>query len=164
MQLCKNVVLGLLAAFPIICSAANWQSVAFSRGSVYYMDFDSITPFKQYIKAWIGIQYPEPQLTDTIPGKQYQNEKVLYYFSCKQKSFAITTFTLYGVGKENNQVVDTFSSPFDERKLRDIPPESVVEQLITPACDATSRKKILADNETVRKAIEDAKKEAGIKR
>lgn len=144
---------------PISSFASDWQGIAFNGSTLYYMDYESVAPYKNLTKAWIRIQYATPQETDTNPTKLYISEKQLQYFDCKQKLMGMTAFTSYGVGEASGTVIESVEGSIENRRLKDVVPDTVGETIFKVACSSSERAKIKAMNESFKKAFDEAKRE-----
>lgn len=134
--------------------ASDWQYVGGPTTASNYMDFASIGSVSGYRKAWVRVDYLEAQQTSGYPAKKFASAKFLYYFDCSGKLLATTQLVLYEKHFAEGEVVSSSSSKFDPKRLDDVVPDSVGENLLNVACSDSERTKIRAKNREADKQLQ----------
>ena len=78
---------------PVDGQAAQWLSIKKTDSNQLMVDKQSLVEEKTYIKAWVKVDYREPQKNVESVDRVYNHAKALWYFDCaKRKAATIQVF------------------------------------------------------------------------
>jgi carbonic anhydrase len=114
----KRIIVIVLLNFLLVSNshAAVWTMLQDNKHATLLLDKQSITESGKYQKAWVKINYKTMQTNLQYPEKQYNNAKLLWYFTCaEQKSATAQVYQLL-----NDEQV--FSAAIDVKRARFMEP------------------------------------------
>jgi hypothetical protein len=122
----------MLLVVPAVASAADWRVFHTTRAVEVAIDADSILKSGKITKAWFKSNSLEPERLKSDPSKTFLSAKFQYQFDCREKTYALQTFTYYGQANGEGEVVH--SGHPRSTNFAEVIPESVAEGMFNHAC------------------------------
>jgi len=125
-----------LLVFVMIASPAwaGWEHVAQEEdGARFLIDYETIRKDANMVKFWQLVNYQAPQILGEL---KYLSTRSRQEYDCKQERRRGLTFTAFDTWNANGKVIFTLD---ETGKWQEIPPETVVWEIMKKVCKAPAR-------------------------
>jgi hypothetical protein len=125
----KITLAAALLALSVQSYATDWQELgASNKGSVYYLDLDSLSSEGDYVTAWIKLDARSDK------SVAFRESKLLYKADCVSRKIGINSYTVYA---PDSSVLE--SQSFTYTSWRDVSPESMGAAIYASICLAAGK-------------------------
>ncbi|HSH85781.1 MAG TPA: carbonic anhydrase family protein [Methylophilus sp.] len=126
---------------PMDCQAAQWLSIKKTDANQLMVDKQSLVEEKPYIKAWVKVDYRQPQKNVESVDRVYNHAKALWYFDCaKRKAATIQVFQY-----DQDELVYSAGTTIKQADFIEPLPDSEVEITQQYACKWQAKEKQRAE-------------------
>ncbi|MGP1716028.1 MAG: surface-adhesin E family protein [Methylophilus sp.] len=126
---------------PVHCNAAQWLSIKKTDANQLMVDKQSLVEEKAYIKAWVKVDYREPQKNVESVDRVYNHAKALWYFDCAKRKAATIQVFQYDQG----ELVYSAGTTLKQADFIEPLPDSEVEITQQYACKWQAKEKQRAE-------------------
>lgn len=132
----------ILACLPSMdCQAAQWLSIKKTDLNQLMVDKQSLVEEKNYIKAWVKVDYRQPQKNVESVDRVYNHAKALWYFDCAKRKAATIQVFQYDQG----ELVYSAGTTLKQADFIEPLPDSEVEITQQYACKWQAKEKQRAE-------------------
>jgi carbonic anhydrase len=126
---------------PVDCQAAQWLSIKKTDANQLMVDKLSLVEEKPYVKAWVKVDYRNPQKNVESVDRVYNHAKALWYFDCtKRKAATIQVFQY-----DQDELVYSAGTTIKQADFIEPLPDSEVEITQQYACKWQAKEKQRAE-------------------
>lgn len=126
---------------PLDCQAAQWLSIKKTDANQLMVDKQSLVEEKTYIKAWVKVDYSQPQKNVESVDRFYNHAKALWYFDCAKRKAATIQVFQYDQG----ELVYSAGTTLKQADFIEPLPDSEVEITQQYACKWQAKEKQRAE-------------------
>jgi carbonic anhydrase len=126
---------------PVDGQAAQWLSIKKTDNNQLMVDKQSLVEEKTYIKAWVKVDYREPQKNVESVDRVYNHAKALWYFDCAKRKAATIQVFQYDQG----ELVYSAGTTLKQADFIEPVPDSEVEITQQYACKWQAKEKQRAE-------------------
>lgn len=126
---------------PLDCQAAQWLSIKKTDANQLMVDKQSLVEEKTYIKAWVKVDYRQPQKNVESVDRVYNHAKALWYFDCPKRKAATIQVFQYDEG----ELVYSAGTTLKQADFIEPLPDSEVEITQQYACKWQAKEKQRAE-------------------
>lgn len=126
---------------PVDAQAAQWLSIKKTDNNQLMVDKQSLVEEKTYIKAWVKVDYSQPQKNVESVDRVYNHAKALWYFDCAKRKAATIQVFQYDQG----ELVYSAGTTLKQADFIEPLPDSEVEITQQYACKWQAKEKQRAE-------------------
>lgn len=130
-----------VASSEVAAQDDRWKPVGVTDDVVAWVDSKSLRRTGTKVRTWIRWDWLKPQKTRGSPPREYQAEKQLAIYDCANRTTVTLQMIRYSDFAAVGDIVETLTDDEATAKPRDIAPDTLGEQLLEFACEATAPKK-----------------------
>ncbi len=132
----------ILACLPSVdCQAAQWLSIKKTDANQLMVDKQSLVEEKNYTKAWVKVDYRQPQKNVESVDRVYNHAVALWYFDCAKRKAATIQVFQYDQG----ELVYSAGTTLKQADFIEPLPDSEVEITQQYACKWQAKEKQRAE-------------------
>lgn len=128
------VIAGLLLAYPLASTAADWQPVAESDAKQVFFNAESLKRAGDLVTVWAKENYTAPQPA-AKKNRTYLSTRVEYRLDCAQRKVATASVKAYPEAELVGEVVQKASWSDKNLVWLDAPPGTVFDSMLKYACE-----------------------------
>jgi hypothetical protein len=129
----SRIVTGLLLAFPLASSAADWQPIAESDAKQVFFNAESLKRSDDLVTVWAKENYSSPQPA-AKKNKTYLSARVEYRLDCARRMVATASVKAYPEAELGGEVVQKASWSDKNLQWLDAPPGTIFDAMLNYAC------------------------------